>query len=532
MLTNHKYTSLVLAGVIWASGLLTEMTPAVAAEAYVVVSGDTACEVAESFSVPCASLIEANQLGADGLIFVGQRLLIPSAESDSKKDREPAVIPETKPPVEPKIVQPSEEAAIASDMNQSAPTIDDAVDLFSLYTEARDNDPALGAQEARRDAAKQAIPQARAAMRPQLSFDSNLARTYDDDFQESDSLRTSVSLTQSLYSPLSSITLRQAKYQIAAAEADHREAEQDLILRVARAYFSALTMTDNLLLSEKNQAAIGRQLELAQQRLRAGLGTRTDLFDAEARYEGAVADGIEAAKLLDDSNQALMLITGRNLSALRKLRSDDQLKSPVPNDPGPWIDAALSVNNKLVAERHNLSILRLEAEKKRAARMPTLGASLTGSFNDTEKLNTTQTTFALRLSVPILKGGLMRAQIKEADLNLRAAYSNYEFNRRQVQIETRGAFLAISSSLRRIEALAGAVRAGESALRAKEEGLAAGLNTNIEVLNGQRDLFLAEFNYLKERYDCVIRLLELEALVGGLTEEDVHRVNAWLESGQ
>ena len=95
--------------------------------------------------------------------------------------------------------------------------------------------------------------------------------------------------------------MQQARYRVAAAEADYREAEQDLILRVAQAYFAVLAMTDNLELSERNQAAIGRQLELALERLTAGLGTRTDLFDAEARYESAVADGIEAAKLLDDA---------------------------------------------------------------------------------------------------------------------------------------------------------------------------------------------------------------------------------------
>ena len=223
-----------------------------------------------------------------------------------------------------------------------------------------------------------------------------------------------------------------------------------------------------------------------------------------------------------------MLLIDKSPGTLRGLRLASPAP-PMPNEPEPWIDSALANNNRLVAEKHNLSVLRLEAEKKRASRLPTLGASLTGSFNDTEKANTTQTTFALRLSIPILQGGLIRSQIKEADLNLRAAYSSYESSRRQIQIQTRGAFLSISSRLRRIEALAGAVRSSEGALRAKEEGLAAGLNTNSEVLDGQRDLFLAEFNYLRERYDYVIEILELEALVGDLTSEDVRRVNEWLE---
>ena len=48
-------------------------------ETYVVITGDTACEIAEQFSIPCATLIAANRLGKDALIFVGQRLVLPGS---------------------------------------------------------------------------------------------------------------------------------------------------------------------------------------------------------------------------------------------------------------------------------------------------------------------------------------------------------------------------------------------------------------------------------------------------------------------
>jgi outer membrane protein len=132
------------------------------------------------------------------------------------------------------------------------------------------------------------------------------------------------------------------------------------------------------------------------------------------------------------------------------------------------------------------------------------------------------------LSVPLLEGGLVRSQIKEAALTLNAAHHDYESSRRQIHTETRGAFLAISSRLRRIEALAEAVEASTGALRAKEAGFTAGLNTNIDVLDAQRDRFSAERNYLKERYDYVLEILQLEALIGNLDNDDLRRVNAWL----
>jgi len=495
---------------------------------YVVVSGDTVCEIADKLSVSCTRLIEVNQLGLEGLIFPGQVLNMPGTAVEEKKGETAPSMSE--PPQESETIQEAGPSTQTQEKDQSVGASSSSTsDLWLTYVLARANDPVFAANDIRRSAVKQGLPQARAGMRPQLNFTSSLSRNYDDYFEESDSLRSSISINQSLYNPSNTIAIQQAKSRIAAAEANYREAEQDLILRVTRAYFSVLKNTDNLILSEKNQEALGRQLDLALERLKAGLNTRTDLFDAEARYESAIADGIEASRLLDHAKQGLMLLTGNNPGALSKMRLSSRLTSPVPNEPDIWINAALESNNELLAEKHNLSVLRLEAAKRRATRLPSLEASLSGSFTDTEKKNTTQTTFTLRLSVPILKGGLMRSQIKEADLNLQAAYRNYESSRRQIYIQTRGAFLSISSRLRRIEALAGAVRSSERALRAKSEGFAAGLDTNIVVLDGKRDLFLAKLNYLKERYDYAIDVLALDALIGDLTEEDLRRVNAWLD---
>ena len=176
-----------------------------------------------------------------------------------------------------------------------------------------------------------------------------------------------------------------------------------------------------------------------------------------------------------------------------------------------------------------MEIARLEAAKQRADRLPSLDANLNSGFTDTNETDSSRTSFSLRLSVPLVQGGLLRSQIKEADLVFEAEIRDYEASRRSIYTETRGAFLSISSRLRRIEALAGAIRAGESALRAKEEGFAAGINTSMEILDGQRVLLQAERDYLKERYDYILGMLELEALVGDLTEEDLHRIDAWLK---
>jgi len=173
-------------------------------------------------------------------------------------------------------------------------------------------------------------------------------------------------------------------------------------------------------------------------------------------------------------------------------------------------------------------VAETEIDRQQALRRLTVGLNLSAEYSDSASADGTDASVALSFKLPFYQGGLINAQIREAASNHNAARARYELARREIQRKTRQAFLSINSQLRRISALAEAVIAGESALQAKEEGFAAGLTTNIEVLDAQRDLFQAERDHLKARYDYVLQVLLLEQLSGQLNEEDVSRVNRWL----
>ena len=140
---------LLLAGV---AATLVSARFTAADETYVVIAGDTACEIAEQFSVPCAALLEANRLGKGALIFVGQHLVLPGIgqTSGAEADQPPAE-PETIPPTQvEEPLEPEKELAEEGSGNKT--------DLWSVYLLARAHDPGFAAQRFRRDAAQQALP--------------------------------------------------------------------------------------------------------------------------------------------------------------------------------------------------------------------------------------------------------------------------------------------------------------------------------------------------------------------------------------
>ena len=482
---------------------------------YLVKAGDTPCEIAESLKIPCANLIELNNLSSNPVIYPGQTLIVPT-----DKDMAPLES------VSGTLTLSSQSTAdeIETDVAPSV-EIAQSADLLEVYLLAKAQDPVFATQAYRYQAADELIPQAKAPLRPQLSA----TGSYTDSTQDTnDASVASIALSQSLFNRSSRITVDQARKRVNQAELQYRLDASALVSRTVRAYFTVLAAEDNLELSKKNQAALKRQLELAQERLDVGLGTRTELFDARARFEKAVADTIESEKLVDDATQSLVVLIGQDVGPLKTLPDSVSLGAPQPDDADQWIERALSDNVSLQAKSIGIDLSNLEIDRQKSLRLPTLGVSVSGSYNDLATGDDTSARLLFSVDIPFYQGGLINSKVREAADNLNASRSDYESASRELISDTRQTFLSVKSRLRRLEALSAAVEAGENALVAKEESFAAGLTTNIAVLDAQRDLFIAQRDFLSERYDYILQMLELERLVSDLNEEDVRRVNTLL----
>ena len=91
------------------------------------------------------------------------------------------------------------------------------------------------------------------------------------------------------------------------------------------------------------------------------------------------------------------------------------------------------------------------------------------------------------------------------------------------------AYLNVSSSSRRIRALKQSVISSESVVTAKQEGLKAGLNTSLIVLDVQSDLFQARRDLVNAHYDYILNFFSLKEATGNLVESDIDKINNWLK---
>lgn len=419
----------------------------------------------------------------------------------------------------------------------SFPIAAGAADLVTILKLAQKKDPVFLAAELTYQADRQLIGQARADLLPYVSATANQAqndKTVNSTPQNFSSSGYTLSVRQPLFNWAHFQELRQAKAEVRKSEAKFSAARQELIRRVTVLYFNVLSARDTLKLSRSEQQAISKQLELAKARLEVGLGTITEVHDANARFKLATAQSVDVENVLQDARQALGEAVGSTPAELEVLKKNIPLLLPDPPDVKTWTDKAQQQNLTLLAAIAETEIARRELSVQRASHLPTL--DIVGARTQSDSvdpfggdLKSTNNSVRLELTVPIFSGGKTHALSSEAKYRYQAAIQNTEAVRRNVFRTTRNAFLGIQGDVSRVTALAQAVVAGESALEAKIIGFEAGISSNIDVLNAQRDLFSSRRDYAQSRYSYLLNLLKLQEAAGTLTIKDLEKINGWLE---
>lgn len=421
-----------------------------------------------------------------------------------------------------------------------------AQSLLEAYELARDNDPRFRAAQAEFKAIGTLIDQARAGFLPsaRLEFDRMESRQRIISSQNPifgagvttfPTFSRTLSITQPVFRKEVIERMGQAKAVVKQAEFTLLAAEQELLLRTTAAYLVLLAANDSVELATAERQAVGKSLDLARERLRAGLGTITNQYDAQARYAVTQAREIEAQNRLRDARQALREITGKVFEKVQTLRDDFKLESPQPAAVDRWLETALAQNLGLNARRESVEVARQEIERQKAGHYPSLNLLLQNNRRDSGSTlfgggsNVDTTELSLKLSVPIYEGGLTTAVTREAAFRFTKAQEDLEAERRTVDRATRAYYEGVLAGVGLVDALKQSVVAQERALESKEVSHKSGLITLLPVLDATRDLYLARRDYAQSRYDYLLNRLRLQQVSGTLSELDLATVNAALK---
>jgi outer membrane protein len=415
-----------------------------------------------------------------------------------------------------------------------------AQSLLELFEAARGYDAALLGARAQAESAEYRAAQADALSRPNVALTAG-AQHEDAHFPVVGSLtstgaQASVQARHPLFNRANGPTIEQAYRALDAAKADVSTAEQDLIVRLAQAYFDVLAAQDTLDFTLANKNAITEQLAAAKRNFEVGTATITDTREAQARYDLAVAQQIAAENDLKTKQAALDQLVGRSDVKPLPLAAPWQLpEGLVGGSVAEWVNRAEAGHPAIRKATLALDIARLETTKARAARLPTV--DLVGSLGGGRNVgngatpfpgNFSNATVGVQLSLPLYTGGSIANRIRETTSLEEKSSEDLAGVRRSVELATRQTYLGVQSGQAQVKAFEAAESSNQLALEATQLGYKVGVRVNIDVLNAQTQLFQTRRDLARARYDVLVNSLRLRQASGVLTPDDLRPINALL----
>jgi outer membrane protein len=425
-----------------------------------------------------------------------------------------------------------------------------AADLIQVYQQALANDATYASARAALDAGRERITQGRSGLLPTIQASGSNTRNTGDftpfnvgeltvgdgglgfvSATEANNHQNvyTVSLTQPLFNWALWQTYQQSKLAQAASEATFAQARQDLITRVAQAYFDVLTAQDNLTSTQAQKVATTEQLASAKRNFEVGTQTITDTHEAQAAYDLVVAQEFAAINDLDNKRTALQVIIGQVPGELAPLRTGVTISAPEPAAVEPWVSSAEGQNFAVISAQLSLEIAKREIGRNRAGHMPTVNLTAATTHQNQTQLGTTKNNaIGVTWSVPIFNGFAVTSKVRESIALEDKARSDLEATRRFAAQNARSAYLGMNSGLAQVKALEAAEVSSKSSLDSNKLGYQVGVRINIDVLNAQKLLYSTQKDLSKARYDTIMNGLRLKAAAGTLKEDDLGPVNALL----
>jgi outer membrane protein/protease secretion system outer membrane protein len=423
-----------------------------------------------------------------------------------------------------------------------------ALDLLQIYRLAVTNDASYLAARAAADAGREAVPQALAQLLPNFSlnasgFQNRLEQSAPNILGDSvtskknyDSSNLSWNLRQPIYRKQQFAQYEQAKAQVESVEATLDKDGQDLVTRVAAAYFDALLAEDQLALVLAQKTSYAEQLNAAKRSLEAGEGTRTDIDEAQARYDMTLATELEASQRVKFARRQLQVYVNQPIHSLALLDEQQlQLIPPTPAVLEEWIERGEETSPELRNLKAQREVVQQQIEKALAGHHPTLDLIAQQSRSVSENVlapssQYTNLQIGLQLTIPIYAGGGVNAAVREARANREKIDQQHEAARRNLGLQIQKEFQSVTEGIARVRALEQARRSAEQAFYSTQKGVLAGTRMSIDVLNAEQQRINVLRDLAQARYQYLIARIRLLALVGGLNDEEVARVNGYLKS--
>ncbi|WP_347456131.1 TolC family outer membrane protein [Acinetobacter thermotolerans] len=424
-----------------------------------------------------------------------------------------------------------------------------ALDLVDAYERAKQNDPNWQANVLQYQADQLNLGIATGNLLPTVTLSGNVTRKNQSsnssqlerlpadlgELQGSSTTTRQIALTarQPLFRWDAWQGYKQVQTSVELSEVNLRLQKQQHILQVAEAYFNVLRQQSLTGAYLQEEQALAEQLRMMNAKLKEGLVARSDVSEANAQYQSAQANRIATQVQLVLAQEQLAQLIGPYQDNLAVLRDDFQFQKPLPSNIQSWTELAQSQNLEILQARLQKRYSEDAKRVEEAARYPQVEAVATyGYLKQTpETVLSSNGDFdqvGVEMNWNLFTGGRTSKNIQKARVQVQRSEAQLDAAIRKANTDVKQSYLQVETDEAKLNARKAAMESADIVSKASRAQYQEGLKTMVDVLLAQRNAFSAKTDYLNAKYDYLIHVLQLQASVGQLNEQQLAEMNAWL----
>ncbi|HUE21219.1 MAG TPA: efflux transporter outer membrane subunit [Bryobacteraceae bacterium] len=310
-----------------------------------------------------------------------------------------------------------------------------------------------------------------------------------------------------------------SRANLLAADENRKAVVTTLVSDVATAYFDLRELDFELDISTRTLATRQESLRLTETRRSGGVATILDLRQAEQLVETAAETIPALQQQIEQTENQISLLLGRNPGAVPRGKGLTEQELP-PDVPAGLPSALLERRPDIRAAEQNLISANAQIGVAKAAYFPriSLTALLGGQSTQLSNLFSGPNSvynFVPQISQPIFTAGRLKSNVKLAEAQRDSALVQYERAIQTAFGEVSNALIAhqrVRESRIHQQALAVAL---EDRKRLSYMRYRGGVDTQLNALDADRDLFQAQLTLAQLNRNEILSVVQLYKALGG-----------------
>ena len=418
-------------------------------------------------------------------------------------------------------------------------------DLLSIYKEALDKDPEFNSKKADLAISKESLNQSRSGLLPQVRVTggTNWNEYYQDRELQNDynTFSYGLNISQPLFRLDKWFLNKQAKENLEAAEAQFAYQQQELIIKVTRAYFKVLSARANLEAKVATEKALRNQYDSVLERFNTGSVSRIELAEAKAALNRAESDRVQAEGNVDISFEELNSIVGRQVKLITPLNTSLDYIAP-RTDVENEVSKGLTNNYLIIEAKNRLEAADANTKSKSSNYLPKIDLNANANRRTSKQYTfdgvdsnidlpftipteTENRIYSIQFSMPLFTSGLNNSQIRQAHLQEVKSEEQLILVERGIVQQIRTLHTALRTSELNIASLKSAVESSKDALEATKLGYELNSRNLIDLLQAEKNYSESINNLSQATYGFIVTSLQYKQAIGNLVPGDVVELN-------